>query len=243
VVAAVAALLGATGAGFFLRHRMATVESQAVDASTAASGLVDAGESPAALDSGTAGATPDGGTGAALADAGPPPAEEPRPFPPGNIVAYADGEGLGTIRVKSTPAKAAIFLDGVSTGQVTPAVLTRVAAGRDHVVLVDKEGLNPAFARLKLAKNETAEVKLSPTKRGKSWAGRTIKVRVESEPPGASVVLDGSPFKQLTPVAITVPAGKASMLVVIRDGYAPWVRNVRSVPDVQLTIFARLKKQ
>lgn len=270
-VAVVAVLVTAGAAAVLLRQRTPPEPPAPVlaasDASVPAARALDAGatsvgeaKDAGAANAADAGAIEDGGPavdggaaldGGAAADAGTEEAEEaslatdagPRVFAPNLIVAYADGEGLGSIRVKSTPAKAAIFLDGVSTGLFTPAVLGRVAAGRDHVVLVDKEGLAPAFVRLSLKKNESVEVKLAPTKQKKGGAGRTVKVRVESEPPGANVVLDGNPFKQLTPVSIPVPVGKASMLVVIHDGYVPWVRNVRPAPEVPQTIFGRLKKQ
>jgi hypothetical protein len=252
-VAVVAALAAGATAAVLLRRptnaqhalapRDASTQSAQVPSALAVAARGDA-RGGAAPDAGLAlagGAASEAGDAGALADAD---ADEgPRVFPTDAIVAYADGEGLGSIRVKSTPAKAAIFLDGVSTGLVTPAVLGRVAAGRDHTVLVDKDGQRFAFVRLTLNKGESAEVKLTLAKPKKAPAGRTVKVRVESEPPGASVVLDGSPFKQLTPVSIPVPVGKASMLVVIHDGYAPWVRNVRPAPEVPQTIFGRLKKQ
>ncbi|PIX44036.1 MAG: hypothetical protein COZ57_18100, partial [Armatimonadetes bacterium CG_4_8_14_3_um_filter_66_20] len=46
---------------------------------------------------------------------------------------------LGSLSVNSSPAGAAVFLDGAATGQLTPAILAQVSAGA-HSVMLRKNG-------------------------------------------------------------------------------------------------------
>ena len=242
-------LLGATATTYFL------VRGHPVDASKArrdASVVAPASAADAAvdLDADAAMAATDAGRPAAAADAGAPkPSKAPEPAPaipyrppPDGIVALAEGDGEGRIRVTSEPSKANIYVDGLATARTTPFLLGHLAGGREHVVAVEKEGFVPAFSKLSLKKNQTAEVKLSLKKRGKPWTEKVV-VHVESEPSGASVLLDGDPFKQLTPVDIALPSAKASKLVLIREGFDAWVHPVRPVPGLKVTIFAKLQKK
>ncbi len=185
-------------------------------------------------------AAPAAGPDAGAPDAAPTPDAGPRTFPPG-IVANAEGDGEGFLRIASVPSKATIYIDGLGTARTTPYVFGRIPSGRDHLVIVEREGLPPAYAQAEVRKGRITDVKLTLRKGGKPWSGRVV-VRVESEPEGASVVLDGDPIKQPTPVSISLPASKASRLVLMREGHEPWVRTVRAVPSVKLTIFAKLKK-
>ena len=246
IAAAAVLLLGAVGAAFVLRARSTSTDANRLkrDASVAIA-AIDAGAiAPAATsDAGLALVRADAGAEKPPAkDAGAPAVEAVYRPPPDGIVALAEGDGEGRIRVTSEPSKASIYVDGLAMARTTPFVLGHVASGREHVVMMEKDGFAPAFTRLTLKKNQTADVKLTLKRRGKPWTSRVV-VHVESEPSGASVLLDGEPFKQLTPVDIALPSSKASKLVLIREGFEAWVHPVRPVPEVKVTIFAKLKKK
>jgi serine/threonine protein kinase len=157
------------------------------------------------------------------------------------IVAFAEGKDSGSIRVTSKPARALIYLDGVSTGKRTPAALKNVPAGLDHVILVEKKGRLPAFERLKLEAGQEAAVNLSLETGQPSM--RRYKVGVESDPDGAKVVTEGFPLKKPTPMSVMLRADEPTLLEVVIKGHHTWKRTVRPVPGVDLTIFARLKKK
>ena len=157
------------------------------------------------------------------------------------IVAFAEGKGAGSIRVASKPARALVYLDGVSTGKRTPTTLKGVPAGLDHVILLEKKGRALAFERLKLEDGQEAVVDLA-LEQGKPSTQR-IKLGVESQPEGGKVVTEGFPLKKTTPMAVMLRADEPTLLEVEVKGYKTWKRTVRPVPGVDLTIFAKLKKK
>jgi hypothetical protein len=159
----------------------------------------------------------------------------------GPVVAFAKGKGAGSIRVASKPARALIYLDGVSTKKRTPATLKNVPAGLDHVVLLEKKGRALAFERLSLGDGQEAVVDLT-LEPGKPSTKR-IKVGVESEPDGAKVVTEGFPLKKPTPMAVMLRADVPTLLEIELKGHRKWKHNVRPVPGVDLTIFVELKKK
>ncbi|NMB76250.1 MAG: PEGA domain-containing protein [Myxococcales bacterium] len=238
-------LLVSTGASFFLWNRLLGTPppegSPAQDASASVSGEpTDAGaplaaEEPAApLDGG---AVPDAAADEAVA-----PADAAAPPAPERIVAFAHGKGTGSVRIKSRPAGAAVYLDGVATDKKTPAQLPRVTAGVEHAVLVEWPGLAPGVARFMLGKGMNAELFLKLEKKPLPPAAE-IEVYVESEPPGAEILLNGKPTGRTTPAAVALPARKDSRLGLRLVGYKAWQQRVRPVPGVDLGIFAELKKK
>ena len=89
----------------------------------------------------------------------------------------------GSLKVTSTPAGAAIFIDGAETGNVTDATLDGIAVG-DHVVTLKLDGYTDAVTEVTITENETA-----PLHRDLVEARGSIAVA--STPIGAAVFLDG----------------------------------------------------
>jgi len=161
---------------------------------------------------------------------------------PAGIVAGAKGEGTGTIHIVSKPRKALIYLDGVYTGQRTPFTLRGVPAGLEHVVMLEKKGRLPAFMKLKLDKGQNASMKLYLKRKGRHWRWRAL-VHVDSEPQGADVYLDGKRTKNTTPTDIKLQMSRATKLDIRHRDYRSWIRIVRPIPDLNLTIFAKLESK
>jgi hypothetical protein len=167
---------------------------------------------------------------------------EPEPEPRPGIVAFAEGRGIGSIRVISKPRKARIYLDGVNTGKLTPATLENVPAKRRHVILVEKQGRHPAFGVVDLEADQKAFANLNLRRRGPRLKGR-ISVRVESEPPGASIFIEGGKLKKKTPTVARLRADRSVRIEVVKSGYEKWVRTVRPVAGMDITILVKLQKQ
>jgi len=159
----------------------------------------------------------------------------------GPVVAFAEGQGSGKIRVSSKPPRALIYLDGVSTGKRTPNTLDDVPAGLDHVILIEKKGRLPAFERVRLegGKEAVVDLVLEPGQP----ATKRYKLNVESEPDGAKVITEGYPLKKPTPMSVMLRADESTLLELELKGYKTWKRTVRPVPGVDLTIFVKLKKK
>jgi hypothetical protein len=157
-------------------------------------------------------------------------------------VALAPGQGEGSLKITSRPAKAIIYLDGVATGKSTPVTLKGVAAGREHVVLVEHKGFLPAVKRLELEAGQTAAVALTLPKKGKPWKGRRV-VRIETDPSGAQVQVDGKAQAGKTPMEVDLALARPSRIEVRLSGYSSWSGRLRPVPDVDLSLYLRLTKQ
>ncbi len=158
------------------------------------------------------------------------------------IIAGVDGKGTGSIKINSVPSRALVYLDGVSTGKKTPVTLAAIAAGLDHVILLEKKGRAPAYERFKLDTEKEVSFKLTLPAKTKGPSGR-IKVRIESEPEGCKVLVNGFPLSKPTPVSVRLLSTSASEIEVTAPKHKDWTGNVRPVPGVDLTIFAKLKKQ
>ena len=192
-----------------------------------------------------AGTKPDVTATDAGTDAATEPEPEPEPVPekelrPG-IVAFAEGKGVGSIKVVSKPRKARIYLDGVNTGKFTPHTLKNVPAGRRHVILLEKRGRRPAFGAVDLEADQQALANLNLRRRGKKYKGR-IPVKIESEPPGATIFVEGGKIKNKTPTEIRLKADRSARLEVVKKGYDKFVRTVRPVPGMDITILVKLAK-
>ena len=75
------------------------------------------------------------------------------------VVAYLvlAGSAKGSMDVRSSPAGAAILIDGSDTGKTTPALLGGIKAG-EHVLTLKKNGLQDFTLTITVEKNKTATV-------------------------------------------------------------------------------------
>ncbi len=100
-------------------------------------------------------------------------------------------EDTGTVYVESTPTDAEIWLDGVSTGVVTPGTIS--AAAGAHIITLKKDG----YADLDISVAVSAGQQFILT------AGTTLaqmgSLVIDSEPIGATIWLDGVNTGEVTP--------------------------------------------
>jgi len=65
------------------------------------------------------------------------------------------------------------------------------------------------------------------------------KLTIESNPPGAEVLIDGKSYGR-TPATVSLPPG-SRYVVLRRDGYNTWSRELQAKPAESMTISADLK--
>jgi len=118
----------------------------------------------------------------------------------------------GNIEVTSTPAGAAIWLDGEDTSKVTPITLENVPAG-DHVVTLKLAGYADASKEVTIVSGETATVSLALTT-------LTGSLEVTSTPAGATIFIDGAGTGKVTNTTIDGIAVGTHTITVKREGYA-----------------------
>lgn len=127
-----------------------------------------------------------------------------RPFVLGTLLAVAVALGAcgrvaprfepANLTVTSTPAGAAIVLDGNDTGQVTPYRFTGLTAAPHEVrVILDEWFSEPESIPVDLRPLDDVEIDFTLLQTG---------VRVTSEPAGARIVIDGIDTGKVTPATV-----------------------------------------
>jgi hypothetical protein len=138
------------------------------------------------------------------------------------------------IPVRSQPVGAAVFLDGKETGVQTNGELVLPPPLPPRLVLTfRKEGHKDEVrtVKLPLLAGEAVSVTL---------AAASVTLPVMSDPPGASVALDGQRLAGTTPIDIPFDPSLEHRLSIVLDGYAP--QEVRLVPgQVPTEVRARLE--
>ena len=157
----------------------------------------------------------------------------------GTADALAPAKKTGSIKVLSKPKRASVYLDGIFTGHQTPCTLRGILAGSQHVVMVVKKGRREAYVRLGLDEDRQSVARLVLKRSSRHPQGR-VPVKIESDPPGAAVYVNGGKVKKTTPTVIKLKAGHDTKLQIRKDKLE-WTRTVRPVPGEIITISAKLK--
>ncbi len=138
----------------------------------------------------------------------------------------------GFLTVTSTPDAAQVLINGRDTGKLTPAELMLDPAAQ-HIV-VHKDGYLDAETDLNLSAGQT--VNYNPSLR---VAGRTDNIKavggfskifgggpahgagqieIKTQPKGAQIIINGSPFAKTTPVVIQLESGNYD-ITLQKEGY------------------------
>jgi serine/threonine protein kinase len=135
--------------------------------------------------------------------------------------------GVAGVSVRSEPAGARIFVDGVERPERTPATLTAIAPGAHTLRLDHGASFEPWETQIQVSPDRMLDlpsVRLAP---------RGNAVRFDSNPPGANVVLvRGSERRSIgqTPLTYTFEGGGAWVVEVSKEGYQPYVQPLNVDP-------------
>ena len=161
----------------------------------------------------------------------------------------------GFLTVAGTPEGARLLINGRDTGKVTPAELT-LDPGPLHIV-VQKEGYLDAETDIDIGAGQATSY--SPTLR---VAGRTDNIKtvggfskvfgggpshgngrieIKTEPKGAQIIINGSPFSKTTPVVLQVEAGNYD-ITLQKEGYKVVHKSVTVNNEDRLKISEELSK-
>jgi TonB family protein len=142
---------------------------------------------------------------------------------------------LGAIRVVSEPPGATITIDGQPRG-VTPADLTDVPLGA-HEIKLELRGYAPSAQSVLLSRDAPrSEVSLTLSR----TPAATGAAEILSDPPGATVHIDGAPAGQTPYVDPRMKVG-THKVEVVRDGYEPWTGTVTVQAGKKARVDARLR--
>lgn len=239
----VAALVGAVfgfAAGYMAKPRaLQTVAGEAEEA----------GATGAAGETGATGGTGAGrAAGAAGADVSP----LKKGGASARVVAAAPAK-IGRLLVRSTPPGAAVSVDGVAKG-VTPVAIRDLDLGSRDIT-VTLRGYQAEERRIVLTKarpSRSVEVRLAsagtsspvpstPATFGKP-AATTGVLAIESQPPGASVLVNGQP-RGTTPLTLNDMAPGEYRVTMTLKGFRDFTTTVRVVAGGRARAAARLTEQ
>jgi formylglycine-generating enzyme required for sulfatase activity len=130
------------------------------------------------------------------------------------------------VRLTSEPAGAEVRIDDAVLG-TTP--LTVDLLDGEHTVEVRKKGYRTQTATIGVVANEAQEV--APF----TLEAADARLRVETEPPGASVTVDGR-FAGRAPLELTLRPGRERVIGATRAGHAAASRTVDLGPDERRTL-------
>ncbi len=145
--------------------------------------------------------------------------------------------GDSFVALSSDPKGADVFINGVKRGS-TPGKF-KVAAGSPVEVTITKSGLSTVTKTVNLRPGETRS--LGTVQLGGGSAEGAGIVTVDSNPPGATVFLDGAAQKS-TPVRIRgLKPDTTHTITVKKDGYKDWSTSF-TVGEGSKSFMANLKK-
>ncbi|MBL7961598.1 PEGA domain-containing protein, partial [bacterium] len=135
---------------------------------------------------------------------------------------------VGKIFLNSVPAGAAIFLDGNTTGKITPDTLTAVVVG-DHTIKLTLS--NYADSTFSVSVSENVTTSQSVTMRALPIGN----VFVTSTPSGAAIFLDGVNSTKVTPDTLKNISSGDHTIKLTRTGYFDSTFTV-TVPNANQTV-------
>ncbi|HEV8320135.1 MAG TPA: serine/threonine-protein kinase [Myxococcota bacterium] len=131
----------------------------------------------------------------------------------------SSGGGVGSVRVTSDPRKAQVLLDGEDVGVRSPTVISRVTAGKEHVLEVRLKYFEPWTKKFKIKSGEAAsyDAKLVPL---------LGDLAVDSEPSGGELFVDGEAVGKTPRTIEDLPIWRPHALEVRVKGAPPVTRTV-----------------
>ncbi len=139
----------------------------------------------------------------------------------------------GGLEVRSEPPGAKVYVDGKEVGE-TPADLSNIRVG-GHVVRIGKEGYEPYEEKLKVGEGERKKVSISL----KKTVGALL---VNTDPPGATIHIDGNPVGVSPYEGKALPSG-THRVKVTKEDYEPWERDVAVEAGKGVEVFTMLREK
>jgi serine/threonine-protein kinase len=145
----------------------------------------------------------------------------------------------GHLTVETDPAGASVVVDGVLFKVQTPGTLRMLPLDKDLQVRVEKEGHEPREVTVRLSRQSPSKTisVLLPTEQA-----RPGTIELVTEPPGATVVLDGKPQPGVTPLTLAeLASGVEHLIRVSLEGYQEEATSVKVEPGATAPVKLALK--
>jgi len=139
----------------------------------------------------------------------------------------------GALEVRTEPSGAKVYVDGKEVGQ-TPVDLSNMRVG-GHMVRIIKEGYEPHEEQVKVGEGEKKKVSVSL----KKTVGALL---VNTDPPGATILIDGNPVGVSPYEGKAIPSG-THRVKVTKEDYEPWEKDVVVEAGRGIEVFTALREK
>jgi hypothetical protein len=155
---------------------------------------------------------------------------------------------ISSTEINSDPAGAAISVDGKDTGKLTPAQLSLPPG--DHSIVLTKAGFSDLTTSVHLAGGQAYHysntlqpvAKQSKFKRFFGGGGDKVAVKIQSNPSGAEIAIDGADQSRATPNKLTLEPGSHTLSLQLK-GYKQLNKSITVEKNTPLQIDESLEKQ
>lgn len=145
----------------------------------------------------------------------------------------------GRLAIQSQPPRAAIRLDGVPTGRVTPETLDTVPVG-SHRVELALAGYRPWSGSVTVREDQIERLLVSLHRLPAQEVG---SARVETEPPGAALTLNGIALRHKTPTDLEALSPGSFPIELSRPGSRPWRGQLTVLPGERTVLTVQLEPE
>ncbi|HEX8437763.1 serine/threonine-protein kinase, partial [Archangium sp.] len=146
---------------------------------------------------------------------------------------------VGELTVESAPPGATVFQNGSPTGVKTPGIVRGLLLEQDLRLRFELEGREPREVTVRLTKQSASKsisVELPPEQ------AKPGGLEIVTEPPGATVVLDGKSQAGVTPLTLSeLTSGVEHLVRVSLEGYQEEAATVKVEPGVTSPVKLALK--
>ena len=142
--------------------------------------------------------------------------------------------GSGSVSISSSPSGAAIYVDGMNSGYVTPKTIIGVPTGM-HNILLKKDKYQNWSKTITVTSGKTTQV-YAPL------VSSTGSVYIYSVPSNAGITIDGVNTGYVTPRLFpSLSAGQHTVLLT-KSGYSKWNKPIIVKGGEQLSVLATLPR-
>lgn len=121
------------------------------------------------------------------------------------------------LRVRSQPPGASVLVDGRATGLVTDGELTLPSGGTGSVTLTLRKPQYREVSRVVTLPPTSDELQVVL----EALPVASVSLPIASDPPGASVTLDGEPMTGVTPLSLKIDPAREHRIGLRLEGHAP----------------------
>ena len=139
----------------------------------------------------------------------------------------------GELELRSDPSRAKVYVDGKEKGE-TPSVVSNVRLG-GHVIRIVKEGYEPYEEQVRVVEGERKKVSVSL----KRLVGTLV---VSTDPPGASIFIDGRSVG-VSPYEGRDLSSGAHRVRVVKEGYDILEKDVMVEAGRRAEVFTMLREK